>query len=314
VSRELPGSERVFLVVNPRSGRRFVERNWPRIDEKLKKVLGSSYEYEFTERPNHATEIARRALHEGFETVVAVGGDGTINEAANGFFEAEKPLNPEAVLGILAAGTGSDLARTLELPDNIELAVEKLGGREVRTIDIGTAEFLTMGDEKLTRYFINIANFGLVGDVMKRANRSSKPFGGNVAYQWSTIVSLARHKNNRVSIQTDDGEPTESRLLNFIVANGAYFGSGMKCAPNASIDDGLFETIQIDDLGFFQALANLRKFMKGEHLTHPKVKYGRARSVRATSEQEVPVEMDGEVVGVLPATFRIIPDAIKVLA
>jgi len=277
-------------------------------------VLGSSFEYEFTECPNHATEMARRALRGGFGVVVAVGGDGTINETVNGFFEAGKPVNPEAVLGVLAAGTGSDLARTLELPNDIELAVRKLGRRDVKTIDVGTAEFATVEGEKLKRHFINVANFGLVGDVMRRVNRSSKPLGGNVAYQWSTIVSLARHKSNRVSLQIDDGEPTESRLLTFIVANGAYFGSGMKCAPNASIDDGLFETIQIDDLGFFQALANLRRFTKGEHLTHPKVKYGRARSVSATSDEEVLVEMDGEVVGVLPATFRIIPGAIKVLA
>lgn len=280
----------------------------------LRKALGSSFEHEFTEGPNHATQIARRALREGFEAVVAVGGDGTINETVNGFFDEGKPVNPEAVLGILAAGSGSDLARTLDLPDDLESAVQRLGRRDAKAIDLGTAEFTGREGETLKRYFINIANFGLVGDVMKRVNRSSKPFGGNVAYQWSTIVSLARQKSRRVSVQIDDAEPEESSILNFIVANGAYFGSGMKCAPDAIIDDGLFETIQIGDLGFFQALANLRKFTKGEHLTHLKVKYGRATSVRATSEEEVPVEMDGEVVGLLPAVFRAIPGAIKIRA
>jgi len=304
----------VFLVVNPRSGRRFVQKNWARIENELKKALGSSFEYEFTERTNHATEIARRALHEGFDTVVAVGGDGTINETVNGFFEAGKPVNPDAALGVLAAGTGSDLARTLSLPEDLESAVQNLIGGEARAIDVGTVEYATTEGAMLKRYFINIANIGLVGDVMKRVNRSSKPFGGNLTYQWSTIVSLATHKSRRVSVQIEDRTPAELSLLNFIVANGAFFGSGMKCAPNARIDDGLFETIQIGDLGFFQALTNLRKFTKGEYLTHPKVVYGRAQSVSATSDEEVPVEMDGEVVGLLPAAFRIIPGAIKVRA
>jgi len=310
----LPEKSKVFLVVNPRAGGRFVEKNWPTIESGLRTVLDASFEHEFTEHRNHATEVSRRALREGFETIVAVGGDGTINEVVNGFFEAEKPVNPEAVLGILAAGTGSDLARTLNLPDDLESALRRLIGKEARTIDVGTAEFATTEGAMLKRYFINIANFGLVGDVMKRVNRSSKPFGGNLTYQWSTIVSLARHKSRRVSVQIEDRAPAELSLLNFIVANGAFFGSGMKCAPNARIDDGLFETIQIGDLGFFQALTNLRKFTKGEYLTHPKVEYGRARSVSATSDEEVPVEMDGEVVGLLPAAFRITPGAIKVRA
>ena len=304
----------MFLVVNPRSGRRFVQKNWDRIEENLKRRLGSSFRYEFTEGPNHATEIARRMLREGFEIVAAVGGDGTINETVNGFFDAGKPVNPEAILGIVAAGTGSDLARTLSLPEDLELAVQMLTRRNVRMSDVGIAEFATTAGEILTRYFINIANFGLVGDVMKRVNRSSKPFGGNFTYQWSTIVSLASHGSRKISVRIEDGEPAESSILNFIVANGAYFGSGMKCAPDARIDDGLFDTVKIGDLGFLRALANLRRFTKGEHLTHTKVQYGQARSVSASSDEEVPVEMDGEVVGVLPATFRIIPGAIKVLA
>jgi len=306
------GRKTVFIV-NPRSANGATGRNWPRIDQEIKRGLKTDYDVRFTEQHGQGTSLTSKAVKEGYELIVAVGGDGTINEVVNGFFEKEKPLNRDAAMAVMSIGTGSDFVKTLEFPTTPYEAAVRIGSGKVRTIDLGKCSLISLGGEQQSRFFINIADFGSGGAVVDKVNRTTKVFGGQISFLWGILTTLPTYKNRLTKYRIDDG-PEEEKVLNtFVVANGRYYGSGLKPAPNAQLDDGLFDIVSIGDVGFFEAVSSLSKFRKGSHLEMSKVSSWRGRTVVASSEETQLVEMEGEVVGRLPARFEMLPKAMKII-
>jgi diacylglycerol kinase (ATP) len=304
---------KTVLIVNPRSANGVTGRNWPRIDEEIRRGLGASYDVKFTERQGHATGLTNEAIKDGYELVVAVGGDGTINEVVNGFFEKEKPLNPKAALAVMSIGTGSDFVKTLEFPTTPFEAAERIRLGKAWTVDLGKCSYTGLDGEQRSRFFINIADFGSGGAVVDKVNRTTKILGGQISFLWGILTTLPTYKNKLTKYRIDDG-PEEDKVLNtFVVANGRYYGGGLKPAPNAQLDDGLFDIVSIGDVGFLEAVSSLGKFRKGTYLEIPKVSAWRGRRVVASSEETQLVEMEGEVVGRLPARFEILPKAMNVI-
>jgi YegS/Rv2252/BmrU family lipid kinase len=236
-----------------------------------------------------------------------MGGDGTIHEVVNGMIEDDKALDPEAVLGIVSAGTGSDFIRTFGLPSSPVHAVGHLDGDGAFPIDIGKITFVRDG-ETVIRYFPNIAEAGLGGAVCARAQRLPRFLGPMVYFVafWMTIV---RHRAVDVVVDLVDRK-YEGPMNNLIVANGQFFGGGMRIAPKSAPTDGLLD-IQIEHARKKEAIAILPKVYKGEHLPHPDIE--EAKRVRASITSEVPlmVEADGEVLGTTPATFEILPEILR---
>ena len=181
------------FIVNPRSANGSTGKLWEQLAHVIRGEIGD-LNAEFTATANHATELTRRALDEGFEMVVAVGGDGTINEVVNGFFDAGTPVNPDAVLGVISRGTGSDFIKTLEIPKEIGAACRTLSGRRTRRCDIGYFTSTGPDGEKLERHFINIADFGIGGEAVERVNNTTKAFGGFVSFLYGTIKTLLVYK------------------------------------------------------------------------------------------------------------------------
>jgi YegS/Rv2252/BmrU family lipid kinase len=257
--------------------------------------------------------LASEAIKEGYERVVAVGGDGTINEVMNGFFEKGKPLNPNAAMAVMSIGTGSDFVKTLEFPTTPFETAERIRLGKVWAIDLGRCTFTGLYGEQGSRFFINIADFGSGGAVVDKVNRTTKVFGGQISFLWGILTTLPTYKNKLTKYRIDDG-PEEEKVLNtFIVANGRYYGGGLKPAPNAQLDDALFDIVSIGDVGFLEAVSSLGKFRKGTYLEIPKVTSSRGKTVVASSEETQLVEMEGEVVGRLPARFEILPKAMKII-
>ena len=306
-------ARKTVLIVNPKSANGATGRNWSRIDQEIRRGLQTNYDVKFTERLGHATELTREAIKDGYELVVAVGGDGTINEVVNGFFLDSRSLNPDATLAVMSIGTGSDFVRTLEFPTTPFEAAERIRSRKVWTVDLGRCSFVDFDGEQRSRFFINIAGFGVEGAVVDKANRTTKALGGPISFVWAILTTFLTYKNKLTRYRIDDS-PEEEKILNtFAVANGRFYGGGTKAAPKAQLDDGLFDIISVGDIGFLTLVYNLGKFRNGTYLEDPRVSFWRGRTVVASSEETQLVEMDGEVVGHLPARFEILPNAMKLI-
>ena len=306
-------ARKTALIVNPKSASGTTGRKWEQINQEIRRGLGIDYDVKFTERQGHATSLTAEAIKDGCELIVAVGGDGTINEVVNGFFDREKPLNRKAALAVMSIGTGSDFVKTLEFPITPYEAAGRIRLGKPWTIDLGRCVFTGLDGEQRSRFFINIADFGSGGAVVDKVNRTTKVFGGQISFLWGILTTLPTYKNKLTKYRIDDG-PEEQKVLNtFVVANGRYYGGGLKPAPNAQLDDGLFEIVSIGDVGFFEAISSLGKFRKGTYLDIPKVAFSKGKTVVADSEETQLVEMEGEVVGRLPARFEMLPKAMKII-
>ncbi|MCG8606634.1 diacylglycerol kinase family lipid kinase [bacterium] len=301
------------VIANPTAGSYAVSKNWTKVETKLIATLGD-LSVEFTQAKDHATKLTRRAIEDGFETIIAVGGDGTINEVVNGFFENGCVLNSETRLSFIPMGTGADWVRSVGSPNQLNAAIELILRGQVRKCDAGILQCQAFDGTPRTRYFMNIADAGFGGELAGRVNQSTKRFGSFVSYLVGLLKTLAIYKNRPVRIQVDDDFYDDRIINSVVVANGQYFGGGMWIAPNARTDDGLFELVIIGDVSRREALANINRLYKGTLALHPKVTTLTGRKVRLESESEVLIEADGEVSGKLPATFEVLPRALQIIA
>ena len=294
------------MICNARSGRGGVARALPDVQAHLDR-RGLEYEIRYTEWSGHATELARAALEAGSRFLVAVGGDGTVHEVVNGMIADDEPVNPNAVFGVVAAGTGSDFIKTFGIPATAGHAVAHLDGPESFAIDIGKITYDQNG-ARAVRYFPNIAEVGLGAEVVARALRLPRWLGPTV-YLAAFWLTIRKHRPARVDVDLVDRK-YEGPMNNLVVANGQFFGGGMKIAPKAAPTDGLLD-IQVEHARKRDAIAIMPKVFKGEHLPHPDILEAKRVKVSITSERPLRVEADGEVHGYTPATFELLRNALK---
>ncbi|MDB4967258.1 MAG: diacylglycerol kinase catalytic region [Myxococcales bacterium] len=302
------------LVVNPHSAGGKTERRWPELRATIQEAYGT-FEERFTRSAGDATTITREALKAGADLVVAVGGDGTINEVVNGFFDDDGPIRPQASFGIVPAGTGGDFIKTLGVPRDTFAAAAVLKSAP-RKVDVGRLRYVDGAGKPAVRHFINIASFGISGLVDRYVNESSKVLGGKVSFALATLKAGAAYQNASVRLTLDGGTPREGKIYNVAVANGRYFGGGMKVAPDAALDDGLFDVVTMGDFSFGDLLFRGLDIYSGKHLRNPKVSVQRARRIDAEALDgvEVLLDVDGEAPGRLPASFEILQGALQVRA
>jgi len=304
------------LIVNPVAANGAVGKNWPRIRDCLQ-AEGAEFDAVLTEEPGHATLLARQALDDGFRTIVAVGGDGTVNEVINGLVDVNiknkrrGAVDPEVVLGIIPYGTGADFARVLGIPRDYMEACRQLLRLKPRPVDLGRITCLREGRE-VEHYFINAAGLGFDGEVAEIVNRFSKALGGTITYLTCLLIGLVTYRNKNVELSFD-GQPVRGRINSIVVCNGCYFGGGMFIAPGAALDDGLFKVVILGNLNKLEVVVNLPRIYKGTHLTHPKVSHFAAKEVHVEAQERMFLQAEGELIGEAPATFQVIPRALKVL-
>lgn len=300
---------KTVFVVNPASGNGSTGRRWGDLSGRID-GLGVEHQALMTHARGDATELTARAIREGADTVVAVGGDGTINEVANGFFVADEA--PAAALGVLPMGTGGDFCRTVGIPREFEAAVHAIRARNLRTIDAGHVRVRGLGGTQLTRHFVNIADAGIGGVVVERVNRTTKRLGGRVSFQYAAMLTLLTYKPTRVVVDSAHGR-FEGAAQNVVVANGQYFGGGMHVAPGAIPDDGLFDVVVFGDIARFEALRSINDIYAAKHMQNPKVTSWRTAELEVRSDERVLIEVDGELCGTLPATFKVMPNALDLV-
>ncbi len=314
-SRDDRRGPETVVIVNPTASSGGARSRWETISEALCARF-PGLEVHFTEAPGHATTLCRAALEAGAKTIISVGGDGTTNEVLGGFVDPSSGSNrfPEAVLAVLAAGTGGDFQRMFGRV-RIQRQVDRLCAAEVRSVDYGVAEF-TDADTGQTRVrpFLNVASIGVSGEVVRRVNDSKIQVGATLKYIMGSIQGIAGWRNVQVEVTRDDGPARRVDLTLGIVANGQYFGAGMWVCPEAEIDDGLFDCLEVTGMSRRTLIATLAKVFGGRHLRVRGVDHGHARVVAMRpvwDKARVPIEVDGEQVGLLPARFELQAGAIR---
>lgn len=295
------------VIVNPASNRGRTRKRWSEIREGLRHFV-REFKFEFTETPLQATDMARRAIKDGTELVIGVGGDGTMSEIANGFFEDRKIINPEATLGVVPSGTGCDLIKSLSIPSGLKDALKVITESPSVLMDVGSVRYRTSAGGEESRYFLNVADFGLGGEVVRRVNERRLQRKAS-SYIRCLVTTMVQYKNKHVRIRVDGENLPDGEYLIGAVANGRIFGKGMKIAPDARLDDGLFDSVLVRGFKFLEFCRHGWKLMNGSHITHPKVTVVRGRTVEAwpVGDEDVLLELDGEQLGRLPATFEIVP-------
>ena len=296
-----PISDGVLFLVNPASGNGATGKRWPDLRRRAAE-LGLSGDEVLSEYPGHLAEAAGGA---GDRLLVVVGGDGTMNEVVNGLAGAS------AEVAVLPNGTGQDFGRTHGIPTAFDDAVRVALGSETRTVDVGR---VGLGDE--TRYFANVGSAGMSGSVARRANAMSKALGGKATFFYALTREFLAWQNTQVTVRLDsavDGvEERRGAMHDVIVAIGRWHGGGMKLAPEASQDDGLFDVVFIGDVNKLDFVTTAPKLYSGKYLSHPKVDHVRSATVEIDAAEPLPVEVDGEPIGTTPARFEVVPGALRV--
>lgn len=296
----------LVLIVNPRAGRGRVGRALPEIERRIR-AGGLAYRIASTEAAGDAVRLTREALEKGERFVVAVGGDGTVHEVVNGMIEDDRPLADDAVLGVLAAGSGCDFVRTFGMPDQPRHAVRHLLGSGTYEIDIVKVSYAN-GHETQTRYSPNIAEAGLGAEAVRRAETLPRRLGRG-RYFVGFWLAVAGFRPAEVQVETDR-RTFSGRANNVVVANCQYYGGGMRISPRSYPGDGLLD-VQISVGQKSEAFTTLPKIYRGQHVPSPTIKEYRAREVRVRADRALPIEADGEVLGTTPATFTVLPHALS---
>jgi YegS/Rv2252/BmrU family lipid kinase len=301
-----------LIIVNPRSANGNAGRRWAEIERRLRSRL-PDFDVAFTERQGHATEIAREGTAR-YDRIALVGGDGTLNEVVNGLIADDRPVRPDGALGVIPYGTGGDFVRTLGIPRDLEGAAERLATGTAREVDVGKVVYRRPDGSEGIRYFINEGEIGMGAAVCEEVNRSSKRWGGRVSFLRAILVTMLRYPNQEVMLSLD-GAPAERVIINNIwLANGQYSGGGIRSGPRARLDDGLLDVVQVGGSNMIKKLLGMSKLRSGAFANTPDVVYRTARRIEATSEKPVPVEVEGEPIGTLPASFEIIGERLRVIA
>ena len=306
----------MMVICNPVSGAGLGYERLAAVRRTLERA-NIPYSSEVTHERGHATALARAAVMSGCGVVVAIGGDGTFHEVVNGVMDATGTggdlARSRVAVGLVQAGRGSDFGRSVGIPADPDAACTRLVSGRTQLVDLGHVRYRSFKGEERSRYFANSAGLGFDAEVSVRANAAPRMLGGTIPYLSSLLLTLGTYRNKRIALCSDGGEQWQGRVNSMVVANGQYFGGGMKIAPEALLADGQFDVIILGDLGKVDLVRNVPRVYDGSHITHPKVRTFRAEQVEATSPDRLLLQADGEVLGMAPATFTIVPSALRLI-
>ncbi len=299
-------------IVNPKAGGHSTYREWPLIRKHLIEK-GLLFNYVYTEGIGHAIELAKEAANTDYRYIIAVGGDGTVNEVVNGILHSSGAHN--TTLGIVSAGTTCSFARSLGIPLDRISSCNLLISPNTLTIDVGIVEYTKEG-QRFRRFFVNEADVGF-GAIVVEASKPITSYLGRKLYFLPHVViglsSLINYKNKRITVRVEDGTEDVYDCAMLVIANGTHFGGGMYIAPDAKFDDGLLDMVIFGDMGKSELLKLWPKTYKGRHVSHHKVRMFKVKKVDIQCDEKILVEADGELLGEGPVSFSVFPSALSVV-
>jgi len=304
----------VSIVINPSAGNGKAKRIAQSLLQKIKSSCDFEININFTTGKIDATLITRKAIMDGASMIIAVGGDGTINEVVNGFFQNEKPLNPICELGVINCGTGGGYARTLNSPHSIELQIEQLLQPGSRILDLGRISYTESAGTKAERLFVNECQVGIGCKVAQSVGRKSKIFGGTIAFGISATLFALFMKPVKLKVGFDEDDLKELTLIGLVVGNGTECAGGMKLTPDAKLNDGYFDVLLMNEMQVSDRMLNLSKVYSGKHILSPFFSVKKCKKLQIRSDFDLSLESDGEILGNSPFDIQVLPSAIRVKA
>ena len=304
-------SPAIVGIANPRAGNGRARRYARRL-ERVLRAANLACAIRCTSAPLEATRLAREAIDAGANTLLAIGGDGTVNEVVNGILGDARPSS-DVALAIAPVGTGTDFAKTIHQSAEPREVLTRLRGSRRGRIDAGLAEYTDLQGRPATRYFLNVAEFGSGGALVEKVNRTTKVLGGKMSFLLAIMSTLPKYRNKHARWRVDGGPWAEGVVNNIVVANGRYFGGGLLPAPNAELDDGKFDVVVIGDIDFKTVRRHLGDLRKGTHLGLKFVSSSRGRVLETERTERAFLDLDGELVGVDPTRFVCLPKAIDLI-
>jgi YegS/Rv2252/BmrU family lipid kinase len=303
----------IRVLLNPNAGAGRARRQLPAVERALGR-RGLAFDVVRTQGPNRAARLVREAADGGVETLLVLGGDGTMHDVVQAYVDAEgRPRGGPALLP-LASGTGCDYRRTFGVPEGAEAAVALLETGRAEPADLGLASLTGFDGRPATRVFVNITSFGVGGLADRLVNRAPKWLGGRLSFLLATSAALAMYRNAPVLVRVDGADVYRGPAFNTAAAIGRFFGGGMHIAPEADPGDGLFDVVVLGDLSKAAVVAMTRDVYRGAHLRRPGIVTARGRRVEATAvgAHDVLIDMDGETPGRLPLRLESVPGALRV--
>ena len=298
-------------IVNPVAGSHSVRKEWDNIFSRISQA-GLEFDFEFTQYPGHATEIARHSIENGYRCLLAVGGDGTINEVANGILFSDNPEN--TVLGVVNAGTANAFKMSLGLSEEKTDSVMPWKTHQPMKIDVGIINCQSQG-KRVEHYFVNEVSVGLPAEVVQKWDYIPDSYSKKLNLFMRTItgiLTLINSKNKRLNIEIVNNKET-GKFCTVVVANGKYFADGMIIAPNATLDDGLLDSIIIGDISRYDLIKIRPKLYDGTHIMHEKFSETKVSEISIESDEKLIVEADGDIIGENPVSIKVLPSALNVL-
>lgn len=268
-----------------------------------------------TQYSGHATPLAAQAVRAGAQFIVSVGGDGTLNEVVNGIIqgiESEQSANHSPALAILPMGSGNDFVKNFGQPHQLESLRQAIEHQQAQWVDVGMAEFIDPNDQPAKRYFINISDIGIGGLIAQKLSRYQSWLGPGFTYQRAILSTLLTYSPQMLQVSTPTQQLT-TPMMSLVIANGKYFGSGLGIAPDALLNDGLLEVVMLKNITILDYLRQLPKVRRCQVLQHPEVSYSRTTHITVSSDQPLPLDMDGEFIGFSPVTFSVLSKKIKII-
>ena len=346
-ARKPPTAETV-LIVNPNSCSGLTGKDWEALYVKIKGALSESPKVVFSKKPGDGTALTRKFLKRGIKTIVAIGGDGTINEVANGFFEEPvgiygskpgfkrstaaissinagigpspsvlKPINPDAIMAVVPCGTRNVLAKSLDLPEGVIECCRSFSTGKARKIDVISATVTNANDRSTrnTRIFLNAAEIGLAAEIIDRSKKIREVVNSRIVSTITSILAtLPSYQSNECEVVLEGRhKKIVTKMTLGIVANGRFLGGGFEAAPRADMSDGFLDVLILKDSGSLKMLGELPSMKDGHYKEEGNMIYKKSRKVSfASKERDVTVTIDGEPIGILPATFEIIHNALTI--
>jgi len=304
--------EEWLTIVNPNAGNGKGKKDWEKISALLDKEH-LPFIVKFTERKDHARNLALEGVTSGFRKIITVGGDGTLNEVVNGVFSNDTCSTTDISLALIPVGTGNDWGRMFGIPLDYERAIKIISENRMMLHDIGLISYYEESRKK-NRYFINIAGLGFESVVVRRTNiQKEKGRNGKAIYFYNLLISLFSYKNTKAEIVIDSKKKIEADIFSINIGNGRYCGGGMRQTPDALPDDGFLDVTIIKGMGKIEIIRNLKILYDGTILSHHKIDGYRCKNIKVSSESVIYTEADGESLGHTPVEFSIIPASINIV-
>lgn len=328
------------IIVNPKSASGLTGKNWDSLHLMIKRLFGDNIQVAFTEKSGDGTSFTTNFIKKGFKKIVAIGGDGTINEVANGFFEGDirihgnennnngndsflnqavlKPINSDVVMAVFPCGTRNVLVKSLDLPAEFGECCQNFEACKLQKIDVVSVRATNMEDHSKTaiRIFLNAAEIGIGAEIIDKAKKVRNVVNSRLISTMTGLFStVPAYESSLCEISIDDGhENILTKMTMGVIANGKFLGGGFKAAPKANISDGLLDIVILKESSNLEMIENFLNIKDGNYTNEGDVFYRQAKKVAIKSKEnrDIPITIDGEPIGILPATFEVLQNALTI--